>query len=281
MGLGAVIKGIPANFTGETQDSQVAMRNFCRQYSRLQTDDRRYSEYQENIIERAYDSFDRCVASADDRVTVYHTVRASDQLDFFIQPGLNRFVNIRGVAYDENTTCTAIHPQHRREEVLDRGSHIYLEAGQTLNIGCTRRPTQSSDGTRTFHESSIVVYTDTRHGNYAAYVPRDERLPEDRAILLNQRVAACEESNVSLRTGLNSLTARLAGVQSTAETFYIGESGIGANHRGCNTNPQQAATQLCRKRLPGSTATYRQTRSAPGGQCGYHFYIVSCVRIPD
>jgi hypothetical protein len=281
--LEAVVKTIPVRFTGQANDHQTAMRNFCRQFSTLATTSSRYTQYQENIVERAYDSFDRCVASADDQVKLYHSVRDTRDIDFFIQPSLGRVITVNGIGHSANTICTAITPQSGgREVTLTRGSQISLAAGQTLNIGCVRRPDISDDGVQRFEESTIVVYTDTRVGNYGAQMPRDERLPENRAILLNERVRTCEASSVALGHSVNLLTRRLAGIQSTGDIFYVGEhGGRGRNHFPCYTAPQAAADRLCRARLPGSSATARLLGSTSGNRCGYASYVVSCVRVPE
>ena len=110
LGLDLVVKAVPVKFTGNYSSNEEAMRNFCKNYQAHSEGQSAQETYEEKIVDRAYDSFDACVAIAATGVIVKHTVRDFNNFDFYVAPGFSHPVTLRGVQVPGNVVCQGQDP---------------------------------------------------------------------------------------------------------------------------------------------------------------------------
>jgi hypothetical protein len=205
LGLDLVIKAIPVKFTGSYSSNEQAMKNFCSTYQSHSEGQSAQATYEEKIVDRAYDSFDSCVAMAATGVIVRHTVRDFNNIDFFVAPGFSRPVTLRGVKAPANMLCEGQDPTvaGNPKKTINLSTHIVLNGSDTLNIACTRSGTPQADKSVIFDEATVTLLTNIAPvGNYAAYLPRDTKLPEDQASLVAATLDNLRHDNEELKQEL-------------------------------------------------------------------------------
>jgi hypothetical protein len=207
LGLDAVVKAIPIKLTGNYSSNEEAIRNFCRDYASVSVGRSDKTVYQERIVQRAYESFDQCLALAQTGVVVRHTVRSLETLDFFVAPGFARPVTIRGIKTSSNIECQGQDPtsQDPGAHRFDLSTRIKVQDNNTLNISCTRTGRQGSSGEVVFDEGTVTLMTDIGpNGNYGAFVPRDARLAEDQASSIKRQIDSLEQRLESVNKQLTA-----------------------------------------------------------------------------
>jgi hypothetical protein len=228
LGLDTVVKAIPLNFTGNFSSNEEAIKNFCRNYSSLSAGRSDKTSYQEKIVQRAYESFDQCVSLAQTGVIVRHSVRSLENIDFYVAPGFSRPVTIKGVKASGNIECrgqdpNATDPKDKKFELSTR-----IKLHDSL-----------------YEEGVITLLTDiSPNGNYAAFVPKDLKLAQDRASEIDKALANLAAENASLKQQLkNEQTARenREKVQNKWILYIYGQAkSVGMpNHQGANGYWQQ------------------------------------------
>lgn len=289
-GLDLVIKAIPIKFTADSQSSEQAVKNFCKNYSSVSAGRSNTTAYKERIVDRAYGSFDQCIALALTGVIVRHDVRSLDRFDFFVAPGFARPVAIRGLRASPNVSCTALAPGSTEGAAvtLTEGTRFLIGNNQTLNVGCVRASKLSGSGVQVYEEATATLFTDVApNGNYAAFLPRDEKLPEDRASAiaksLTDIVIAKDALQKDLFDAKNIMERRFASVRVLSDRFFVGERGDrypGMDHYACEANRQKVGQDRCEAKLPGSKAFVNTSFEQAGDRCGYHVITVGCVVTP-
>jgi len=201
VGLDAVVKAIPIKFTGAYSSNEEAMRNFCRDYSSISAGRSDRTAYQERIVQRAYESFDQCIALAQTGVVVRHKVRSLTDLDFFVAPGFARPVTLRGIKTSMNIQCLGQDPSSSSSvaKKLDLSTRIQVKDNNVLNISCVRTGKAGADGETIYDEGTVTLFTDIGpNGNYGAFVPRDTRLAENQASIIAQQLLTLNQRATSI-----------------------------------------------------------------------------------
>ena len=201
VGLDAVIKAIPVQFTSSYSSNEEAVRNFCRNYSSISTGRSDRTAYQERIVQRAYESFDQCIALAQTGVVVRHKVRSLAELDFFVAPGFARPVMLRGIKSSTNIQCSGQDPNSANSTAkkFDLSTRIQVKDNNALNISCTRTGKPGTNGETIYDEGTVTLFTDIGpNGNYGAFVPRDTRLAENQASAIAQQIASLDQRATEL-----------------------------------------------------------------------------------
>jgi hypothetical protein len=200
VGLDTVIKAIPIQFTGTYSSNEEGVRNFCRNYSSISAGRSDKTVYKEKIVQRAYESFDQCIALAQTGVVVRHKVRSLADLDFFVAPGFARPVTLRGIKTSPNIQCSGQDPNSANSAVkkFDLSTRIQIKDNNVLNISCTRTGTAGANGETIYDEGTVTLFTDIGpNGNYGAFAPRDTRLAENQASSIAQQIASLDQRSAA------------------------------------------------------------------------------------
>jgi len=225
VGLDVVVKAVPIQFTGAYSSNEEAVRNFCRNYSSLSAGRSDRTTYQERIVQRAYESFDQCIALAQTGVVVRHKVRSLTDLDFFVAPGFARPVTLRGIKTSSNIQCSGQDPNSSNSAAknLDLSTRIQIKDNSVLNISCTRTGRAGANGETVYDEGTVTLFTDIGpNGNYGAFVPRDTRLAENQASVIVQQIASLDQRATALTANLQALQNQVP----TALAFSCRETGF-------------------------------------------------------
>jgi hypothetical protein len=225
-GLDVVVKAIPIQFSGTYSSNEEAVRNFCRNYSSLSAGRSDKTSYQERIVQRAYESFDQCIALAQTGVVVRHKVRSLTDLDFFVAPGSQRPVTLRGIKTSPNIQCSGQDPNspNSAAKVMDLSTRIKVKDSGVLNIACTRTGKTDTNGGIIYDEGTVTLFTDVGpNGNYGAFVPRDTRLAENQASVIAQQIASLDQRAATLATNHQALQNQVptAIAFSCRDTLYL------------------------------------------------------------
>jgi len=192
--LDVVVKAIPIGLKLNSQSSEEQMRSFCKSYSAVSHSGRTSNSYKETIANKAYDSFDKCVALVSRGVSVEHNVVNRQTTSFFLRSGVNVPLEVRGVMA-VNAKCSGQRPDG--SGVLNYGQDTRVKLGtDTLGFTCSRT-TQTQDGKMIYPEGTITITTNFE--NYDVFLPRDEQLPENLASNLQTQIAALQaKTNLEL-----------------------------------------------------------------------------------
>lgn len=206
-GLDLVVKALPLSILGSFSSNEEAVKNFCRNYSSVASARSDTTNYQEKIVQRAYESFDQCIALAQTGVIVRHAVRSLVFLDFYVAPGFSRPVTIKGVKTSPNVECRGQDPNSGKsqDQRFDLSTRIKLQDNRTLNVVCERKGRAGPKGETVFDEAVVTLLTDVGpNGNYAAFVPRDTSLPENRASEIERTLQSLAAENAALKQQVNA-----------------------------------------------------------------------------
>jgi hypothetical protein len=204
IGIDTVVEAIPFGLKGDAESASQSMTNFCKSYSSHMEHEYARNTREEKIVERAYDSFDACIALARGGIVVRHDVRDLNTFDFFLAPGFNR-VFLQGVQVPQHVTCKGIDPTKADRPVVTFGyeTNMELSGEQTLNVSCVRDGAAGANGVVEFPEATVTLLTNVKpRGNYSAYLPPDSKLPRDMASEINQSLTALQDSNDKLENQL-------------------------------------------------------------------------------
>lgn len=149
-GASVPIQGIPVQFTGRLGGKKEKMSNFCRDYDETKLSIEDTFEYQEKIVSRAFDSFDRCVQLESEKITISHQFHTLKRLTIYVQARVGAPVYIRGLELD-NAECYVIKGNERH----DFKSIETLEIKDSAAIFCSRKGIEHPDG-RTEYADSVI-----------------------------------------------------------------------------------------------------------------------------
>lgn len=202
VGLDLIVGAIPIRLTGNYSSNEEAMRNFCSTYSSVASGSSDSTRYSEKIVREAYDTFGQCIAIAQTGISLRHEVVGLEKLNFFLAPGFVRPVTIRGVDISSpNIQCEGLDPNTNEPAItFNSDTRITIGADKTLGMVCTRTSESGENGEEVFREGSVTVLTDIApSGNYSVFLPRDARLPEAQASVLERTIAELQAELVALR----------------------------------------------------------------------------------
>jgi hypothetical protein len=197
VGIDAVIKSIPVKFTGNYSSNEEGWRSFCRNYSSETALQTNRNNYQERIVERAYDSFDSCIALAAAGIVTRHRVENITRTNFFMHAGFARPVTIRGVNATSNIKCEGIDPNSKENKstTFNAGSVMKLVNDDVLGMVCTRSGNLDAAGNTAYDEGIVTVLTDiSPNGNYTIFMPRDTKLADNVASLVQKQIKETADS---------------------------------------------------------------------------------------
>jgi hypothetical protein len=243
LGIDTVIKSIPVRFTGNYSSNEEGWRNFCKNYSSetsLQTN--RYT-YQERIVERAYDSFDTCIALASVGIVTRHRVENIARANFFITPGFSRPVTIRGVNATSNMKCEGIDPSDKdgKSTTFTASSIVKLINNDVLGMVCTRDGNKDAAGNTTYEEGVVTILTDVSpNGNYTIFMPKDTKLAENIASAVQKQIKdtaeAADKSVKELKAATNTLLNKLGNFEQGTQPGYDMSAAVGGAFPGTQAN---------------------------------------------
>lgn len=269
MGLDAVVEAIPISFKGSYGSSSEAMRNFCKSYSSAVSASSNSLSYQETTVRRAYQSFDQCVAMAASNVVVRHAVRSLEMFDLYMAPGFSRPIRINGIQTTENVECTGRDTSLADGPIkrFDQTTSMRLIDNNTLNLGCKRKGTVSSQGAIEYDEAVVTIFTDlSPNGNYSIYLPRDSRLPINQASVVQQGLVDLKNQLQASMTKTSAVNARFERIKMqhlcTPPGFY-----------------PRPAPPACPSGLRDSGASF--SYAAPGGGQGYGGVCRTCYAVDE
>jgi hypothetical protein len=241
-GIDAVVKSIPVQFTGNFSSNEEAVRNFCRDYRSVTVNVTNRNSYEEKIVRRAYDSFDACISMAQTGVIARHRVENVERVNFYLAPGFSRPVTVRGVNPSSNMTCTGQDPTENgtpTEVTFGKTSRYVLQNNTVLGMVCTRKATIDPAGNSVFDEGIVTVLTDINpNGNYTMFLPRDSKLAENQASVIDAKLQ-------SLASETEKLAEQLSKIQNAA-----GRTAVKATDPALMINNDATAS------VPGFSGTY-------------------------
>ncbi len=193
-GIDIIAKAIPISFTLGSQDSRTAMSNFCKTYKSDTSNVSESSRYQAKIVERAYKSFDSCVALSLNGNVVTHDVITIEHVQVYLRAGIDRPVELRGVKTSGNIACSG----SSGGKQVNYNEATAAKTGSSMTINCIRTPRKSEDGQLIYDEGSAAF--DIALGKYSIFFPRDFKLPEDKASIISTTVSGLRLDIDALKT---------------------------------------------------------------------------------
>jgi hypothetical protein len=213
-GIDTIIKSVPVKFTGNYSSNEEGWRNFCRSYSSETALNTERFNYQERIVQRAYDSFDACLALATAGIATRHKIENITRTNFFIHAGFARPVTIRGINASQNVTCEGVDPtsSERKSTTFNASSVMKLVNDDVLGIVCSRSGDRDTAGNITYDEGIVTVLTDiSPNGNYTIFMPKDTKLADNIASAVQKDVKDTAEKVKRITAALNQLHKFQAG----------------------------------------------------------------------
>ncbi|MDQ2084147.1 hypothetical protein RA307_28500 [Xanthobacteraceae bacterium Astr-EGSB] len=223
IGVEAVIKAIPIKFTGGATDVRTAATNFCKTYKADTTATSTSSRYRETVAQRAYQSFDNCVSLSQQGNLVTHEVLSIEKVQIFLRAGIAKPVELRGVDMTQNIKCSGAVDG----KLVTYSQDTSAQTDKSMTINCTRAPRQMAGGEMVFDEGTIAL--DIALGRYAIFLPRDTKLSEDQASILNTTISELR-SNLD-RVDRRQLACFRAEAQSPMGRNQSVEASIPSEHR--------------------------------------------------
>ncbi|MBX3332419.1 MAG: hypothetical protein KF722_18630 [Nitrospira sp.] len=213
LGLDAIVKAIPVKFTLNYGSNEEAVKNFCKNYQSVAAGRSDQTQYQEKIVQRAYQSFDQCIAIANTGVVVRHDVRTLEQVDFYVAPGFGHPITIKGISTSDGISCNGQDPNDSKNspaKKFDLSTRLELKDNKVLNLVCVRAGQQDKNGNTVFKEGVVTLLTDINPaGNYAAFLPQDTRIAESTASAIQKTIDGLTEQNKALKDSQEKLKASL------------------------------------------------------------------------
>lgn len=212
LGIDTVIKSVPVRFTGNYSSAEEGWRNFCRNYSSQTALDIDRFNYRERIVQRAYDSFDTCIALATAGIATRHRIENITRVNFFVHGGFARPVTIRGINATGNIKCEGVNPNNNEggSTTFNASSVMRLANDNVLGMVCTRNGNTDNAGNITYDEGIVTVLTDiSPNGNYTIFMPKDTKLADSIASVVQQQIKEAADRIKQLRDGTNVALTQL------------------------------------------------------------------------
>jgi hypothetical protein len=173
IGIEAVIKAIPVKFSLGSTDQTEAMSNFCKTYAESEDFKSKSSNYEETIVNRAYESFDSCVRLSALGLSVTHDIITDEKAQILLRAGVGKPIEINGLDSSENISCSGSDGLGK-ELAYTKSTH--RQSAETIGIFCTRKSRNGEGGISVFDEGSVAI--DITGDKYNFYWPKSEVLPE-------------------------------------------------------------------------------------------------------
>jgi hypothetical protein len=279
------IREIVVGFSGSERDAEIAMREFCRTQSQVQTEVSESSRWRDEVVVDALSSFNACVSLAQKGLNVFHVPSAfALTFEFDFDPTRTR-VEFEGISYNHaEGECSS---SGFSTEVNGRRARTRIDEstpGQSMprhfSIICERPQATRGVGVA---KGRLSVSVSTNQGTYTAVLPGDPP-PE----------SPCEPRLRSCRDAADDLNRELANRQQSCDLrlrqieerpFHLvrqGQNAMGgaSEHVPCpgsGGNVAQYAASVCGQGRPHGL---RRMGAHRGGACGYTYYIFSCLPPP-
>jgi hypothetical protein len=278
--MGLMIDELPINMTGNGKTSDEKVSNFCKLYVGMRFDKSHLSVVTDTVRVEALDRFNTCKAAERDGIDISHKFAdpAAIDVNFDFTKGTT-VLNVDSVL-STNLECraNAVTPK-----TLDKFTHFSWKTN--FAIACTRFGGNGKDGNIQYPPASLAIATN--YGSYAISMPSDT--------LYNHQLASEAVAKI------NSLTATLSGVvdalgvanKEKADLSAFKDSvsrlrievhsvitgnphpGGGGQLFGCGTSSAVMTASLCPNAKFSSVDLI--SGGAPGGQCGYNRFAVTCI----
>jgi hypothetical protein len=230
--LSAVVNQLPASLTLGTSDTATAFANFCRNYASAAAGSSSSYSMQSNVVQRALDSANQCMAIAGKGSVITYKVMDPKTLNISFNIGSGNQLNVRGLSHDTTVTCLG-------SKVEGSGVFSYSAGvGQSLSaalgshgIRCTRDAAQSVGGKVEYAQTSMQL--DTNAGEFDIYWPQDTVLPMTDADQIQAKLKSLEQELATVKSIATGAQGKIATAISnyTATTTGTLAEGPGAGNQ--------------------------------------------------
>jgi len=231
IGTDIVVSSIPIKFAGPFGSTSQAISNFCINYQIVYNSQSNRNSYQARIVQRAYDSFDKCIVMAQSGVVAEHTVESVSRVNFYLAPAFGHPVTVRGVSATSNMVCKGQDPDAPTPaEITFNGSSRLVLSDKALGMVCTRQSTKDAADNSIFEEAVATILTDVPpNGNYTIFVPRDTTLAENQASSLSSNTKTLSDQYKALTDQFAKISMQLSKIQDASVDDVInGTNSIGS-----------------------------------------------------
>jgi hypothetical protein len=226
-GLDVVINSIPIGFKLGATDAATAYHNFCKAYQSVYQGSESSSSYESTIVQKAYDSFNQCVAFSALGISIDHRVLSTEATSFYITAAVGKPIQVTGVTLSRNVSCSGQDPSGR---LIKYSPTSRVTSNTYLSLVCNRTSTAAANG-QFFDEGTISIATNA--GNYDVYLPHDAKFAIDYATQIQKQIA---DLKATTTLAVQDTNKRISGIslRETDQT-YLPEYGCG-QERVANTS---------------------------------------------
>ncbi|TRY29804.1 hypothetical protein [Aliiglaciecola sp. M165] len=176
----AVIKEIPATFTGTSGSNSQKMQRFCSNYA-VDAEEYTYTNTSyERLADNAYEAIKACYAFNNNNAFISHAMQTLRKATFTLVAG-NSPIEITGISITpkDSATCKGQLPDAEAGKSVPLNEDSKISVDKTFNFVCERSPTATDDNGDTFTEAEITVLNNIQP--YNVIMPADFQFNADRA----------------------------------------------------------------------------------------------------
>lgn len=284
VGLEAVVKQIPFNFTVSSADSKTKLEEFCKTGSQQNYFSSSSSDFRDEVVVASLNSFNQCIALENRGLRLTHQEQAPQSVLIYGEL-TNNFTaaSLDAIAYDAKAvTC-------KSTGFSSDGTAITLDGSKTLKItknftvACTRKA--KVDGQKSFFPRAVVGLS-TSLGPYTVELIEDQlfgfmlasqaKTNYDKATATRD---AMQAEAIAAKAVAAQLQNRLNNVSVELFTVSYGEYDRPSTQYFqprlyCATDIQAHANATCGA---NRQAVLKPLGSYDGNKCGYGHYLYACV----
>jgi hypothetical protein len=284
LGIEAVVKQIPFNFSASSVDSKSKIEEFCKTGSQQNYFSASSTDFRDEVVAASLDSFNQCIALENRGLRFTHQEQSPQSVLIFGEITQNFIsASLDAVAYDPAyVTCKSTGFSSDGSAIVLDGSKS-LKISKNFTLSCTRKA--KNDAQKKFYPRAVIGLS-TSVGPYTVELIEDQLFGftlASQAKLNYDKAITQRDQNLNEAVGAKAVAAqlqnRLNNVSAEAFTVSYGEydrpsTQYFSPRLYCGADIQAHANGVCG---PTRTAFVKALGSYGGNNCGYGHYTFVCL----
>ena len=289
IGLDVVVSGIPFSFTGSNQSSSQKLEEFCKIGAGSNFFTSSATDYKEEIIVAALNSFNQCIASESRGLRLSYLEQNPESVLIFgeFTNGFTK-ASLDAIVYNQNSVaCESTGFTSDGKAIKLLGDKSY-EITKNFTITCKRK-SSGTEALRFYPRTTIGIstslgpmtidLTQDRLFGYALASKAKEKIDLLKAQkdLVSKELENQKTATLNLQNRLNSVSVEL-GTVSNGE-YDVPSTQFFQPRLYCPGNEPSADPSLYAKNQcgPNRQMVIKGVGSHGGNKCGYNHYVYACI----
>lgn len=288
VGLEAVVKSIPFEFSFSSTNNEQKMSEFCKQGASQYDSWKSSNTVSSTVVTAALTNFNSCVQLANSGLQLVPAINQPRMLVVAGSASQGYSGDISSIAYEEDLmTCTSADFDSAHKVQTLHGP-VHLSAAKPFSLTCTKKGIVSKDGKSTYYPRTTLTLSATGVSPLAIVFPSEElngfELASQAQASVAQAVDAYAQANaeanrerqvaVKLQERLDGVTARLVVHSIGSGTPWGCGPSPGGHDWGGDLEREAATACGTAKRVVTSAENHS------GGHCGYTVAGYACLVVP-